>query len=258
MKPHALVTNDDGIESAFLHHLVMALLPEFRVSVAAPAFEQSWIGRAMSRREEVEVIRTPSTFPGSVAAWAISGTPTDCVNIALGHLLPEKPDIVLAGINIGYNTTETLILSSGTVAGAIEGAQWGLPAIAFSMCVPHALFPEVSRSKGQTSGNFARALQSAAHRAARISKAALDTPAPTGTVVNINFPPETNDNTHILETHPAKIKLGSLFEETRPGKFQFNFHPGTVIDSDPDSDRAALDAGYISRCILDFSKVGTR
>ena len=258
MKPHALVTNDDGIESAFLHRLVEALLPEFRVSVAAPAFEQSWIGRAMSRREEVEVIHNPSTFAGTEEAWAISGTPTDCVNIALGHLLPEKPDIVLSGINIGYNTTETLILSSGTVAGAIEGAQWGLPAIAFSMCVPHELFAEVSRSKGQTSGHFAHSLECAARRAALISKATLDAPAPAGIVVNINFPTETTDRTRILETRPAKIELGSLFEETSPGKFRFSFHDGTVIHADPETDRAALDTGYISRSLLDFSKVGDR
>lgn len=258
MKPHILVTNDDGIDSAFLHRLVEALLPEFRVSVAAPAFEQSWIGRAMSRRNEVEVIHSPSTFAGTSEAWAISGTPTDCVNIALGHLLPEKPDIVLSGINIGYNTTEALVLSSGTVAGAIEGAQWGLPAIAFSMCVPHELFPEVSRSKGQTSGNFFLSLKNAAQSASLISKKTVDAPPPVGTVVNINFPPETTETTTIVETRPAKVELGSLFEEIRPGKFRFSFNPGTVIHADPDTDRAALDDGHISRSILDFSKVGQR
>ena len=118
MKPHALVTNDDGIDSIFLHRLVDALLPDFRVSVAAPAFEQSWIGRAVSRHREVEVLQSPALFPEGVDAWAISGTPTDCVNIALGNLVQGPVDIVLSGINIGFNTTETLILSSGTVAGA--------------------------------------------------------------------------------------------------------------------------------------------
>ena len=135
MKPHALVTNDDGIESAFLHRLVEALLPQFRVSVAAPALEQSWTGRSMTRHGELDAILSPSHFPDGVEAWSISGTPTDCVNIALGNLLSKKPDIVLSGINIGFNTTESLILSSGTVAGAIEGVLWNLPAIAFSNCL---------------------------------------------------------------------------------------------------------------------------
>ncbi|MFU8847552.1 MAG: 5'/3'-nucleotidase SurE [Opitutales bacterium] len=256
MLPHALVTNDDGIDSAFLHRLVEALLPKFRVSVAAPAFEQSWIGRAMSRRDEIEVIHSPSVFPGTDEAWAISGTPTDCVNIALGHLLREKPDIVISGINIGYNTTEALILSSGTVAGAIEGAQWGHPAIAFSICVPNELFTEISRSKGQTSGHFARSLGCAAQRAARIAQETLAKPAPAGTVININFPSETTAGTHIRETRPAKVELGSLFEATQPGKFRFSFHHGKIIDAGPDTDRGALDEGYISRSILDLSRLG--
>lgn len=258
MKPHALVTNDDGIDSAFLHRLVEALLPEFRVSVAAPAFEQSWIGRAMSRREEVEVVHSPAAFEGAENAWAISGTPTDCVNIALGHLLKEKPDIVISGINIGYNTTEALILSSGTIAGALEGAFWGLPSIAFSKCVPKDLFPEVSRSKGQTSGNFSQSLGCAARRAATMSREALASPPPAGTVLNVNFPPETTETTAVLETRPAKVELGSLFEESSPGRYRFRFHEGLSLHTEPDTDRTALDAGCISRSILDFSKVGLR
>lgn len=258
MKPHALVTNDDGIDSAFMHRLVEALLPEFRVSVAAPAFEQSWIGRALSRREEVEVVHSPSTFEGTEDAWAISGTPTDCVNIALGHLLSEKPDIVVSGINIGYNTTEALILSSGTIAGALEGAFWGLPAIAFSKCVPKDLFPEVSRSKGQTSGNFSESLSCAARRAAIMSRDALASPPPVGAILNINFPSETADGTSILETRPAKVELSSLFEESRPGRYRFRFHEGLTVQREPETDRVALDAGYISRSILDFSKVGSK
>ena len=58
MKAHALVTNDDGIESAFLHRLVEALLPQFRVSVAAPVLEQSWTGRSMTRHGELEAIHS--------------------------------------------------------------------------------------------------------------------------------------------------------------------------------------------------------
>ncbi|MGB0743694.1 MAG: 5'/3'-nucleotidase SurE [Opitutales bacterium] len=256
MKPHALVTNDDGIESAFLHRLVEAMLQDFRISVAAPASEQSWIGRAMTRRGQIEVQHQPSTFDGKAEVWSISGTPTDCVNIALGHLLGERPDIVVSGINIGYNTTEALILSSGTVAGAIEGAYWGLPAIAFSKCVPSELFLEISKSKGRTSGSFAESLATAAGTAARLSREALASPPPRGTVLNINFPAETTESTTIKDTHPAKVELGSFFEESEPGKYRFRFHDGMKIHADEDTDRAALDAGHISRSLLDFSRVG--
>jgi 5'-nucleotidase len=258
MKAHALVTNDDGIESAFLHRLVDALLEHFEVSVAAPAFEQSWIGRAVSRHNEVEVIHNASIFPTGVDAWAVSGTPTDCVNIALGNLLTKRPDIVISGINIGYNTTETLILSSGTVAGAIEGALWGLPAIAFSKCVPGHLFEGIRDSNGQTVGAFTDSLNSAARHAAEIARATLESPPKTGTVVNINFPEGTSSETLLEETFPAKIELGSLYNEVSPGKYTFRYSEGTIIEAHPQSDRAALERGSISRSQLDFSRIGRR
>jgi 5'-nucleotidase len=255
-KPHALVTNDDGIESIFLHCLVETLLPAFEVTVAAPAFEQSWIGRAVSRHSEVEVIHSPSIFPEGVDAWAISGTPSDCVNIALGNLMKQPPDIVLSGINIGFNTTETLILSSGTVAGAIEGALWGLPAIAFSKCIPHHLFESIQSAKGHTEGDFADSLATAAKHARRIALELLENPPPSGTVANINFPASTRDDSPIEATVPAKIHLGSLYAETSPGKYSFRYSDGITLKPDPQSDRAALDRGSISHSTLDFGRIG--
>jgi 5'-nucleotidase len=257
MKLHALVTNDDGIESVFLHRLVEALLPHFRVTVAAPAFEQSWTGRSITRHGELEVMRSPSIFPKEVEAWAINGTPTDCVNIALGNLLGEKPDIIVSGINIGYNTTETLILSSGTIAGAVEGTLWNIPAIAFSKCVPNHIFDNVRDSKGQTNAVFAESLRSAASHAANMTmETAKNRENTIGLVINVNFPTETQSNTPIVETFPAKLQLGSLFTETSPGKYKFRYSDGLVVDSHPSSDRAALEDGKISRSVLNFSRIG--
>lgn len=256
MKPLALVTNDDGIDSAFLHELVRALQAEFRVAVAAPAFEQSWIGRAMTRKGEIDVIPSPSHFEDVESAWAIGGTPSDCVNIALGNLLPERPAIVCSGINIGFNTTETLILSSGTVAGAIEGALWGLPSLAFSKCVPHEIFAQVAEQRGRTEGAFASSLQCAAARACNLARETLEKPETPGRVININFPTETGLDTAVEDTVPARIELGSLFEEHRPGKYRFRFKGGTVCESSEASDRSVLEAGRISRSVLDFSRIG--
>lgn len=258
MKPHALVTNDDGIDSAFLHQLVNALTDKFQVSVAAPAFEQSWIGRAISRREEIEVIHSPSIFPESVDAWAVNGTPTDCVNIALGNLIKTPVDIVLSGINIGYNISETLILSSGTVAGAIEGAFWGLPAVAFSKRVPEHLFEDIRKNNGQTKGNFTHSLAAAAQHACHIALKTLEAPPPTNNVVNVNFPEKTTETTRCEETIPAKIRLGSFYRPNDSGNYVFHFSEGMEIEENEQSDRAALLRGHISRSILDFTRIGKR
>lgn len=256
MKPLALVTNDDGIDSMFLRVLVNALSQDFRIAVAAPATEQSWIGRALTRKGELAVTHRPDDFSATAEAWAISGTPSDCVNIALGNLLQERPAIVCSGINIGYNTTETLILSSGTVAGAIEGALWGLPAIAFSKCIPHALFLEISSRQGHCEGAFAVSLAAAAAHAAAITQATLAAPEAPGRVVNINFPAHTGPETALRQTVPARIELGSLFEEIRPGAYRFRYSEGTLCDANEDSDRAVLEAGMISRSVLDFGRIG--
>ncbi len=258
MKPHALVTNDDGIESVFLHRLVEALSEKFRISVAAPAFEQSWIGRAISRRKEIEVIHSPSIFPGVIDAWAINGTPTDCVNIALGNLIREPVDIVLSGINIGYNISESLVLSSGTVAGATEGAYWGLPAVAYSMSVPNHQFEDIRKSNGQTQGDFTRSLVSATQHACRISLETLKHPPQQNSVININFPEKTEDDTPCEETIPANIHLGSLYKANDAGKYTFHFSGGAEIEKNEHSDRSALERGSISRSVLDFKQIGKR
>jgi 5'-nucleotidase len=258
MKPHALVTNDDGIESAFLHRLVDALYENFQITVAAPAFEQSWIGRAISRRKEIEAIHHPSIFPEGVDAWAINGTPTDCINIALGNLAKQPVDIVLSGINIGYNISETLILSSGTIAGAIEGACWGLPAVAFSKSVPNHLFEDIRKNNGRTKGDFTDSLQSAAQHACRIALETLNDPPQRFSVVNINFPAKTEEGTPSEETIPAKVKLGSIYKPNDSGKYVFHFSGGTEVEKNEHSDLAALARGSISRSILDFTQIGRR
>ena len=256
MKPLALVTNDDGIESAFLEVLVNALTAHFRVAVAAPASEQSWIGRALTRKGELTVRHDKDRFEGAPEAWAISGTPSDCVNIGLGNLLQETPVIVCSGINIGYNTTETLILSSGTIAGAIEGASWAIPAIAFSQCVPNDLFELVQNNHGKIDHHFAKVLHHSAAHAAEIAKSTLENPEKPGRVINVNFPADVSPETRIHKTFPAKLELGSLFTEKRPGVFTFQFNHGKAPDPHPDDDRSALAGGKISRSVLDFSRIG--
>lgn len=255
-KAHVLVTNDDGIDSVFLHYLVEALEVDFKVSVAAPLSEQSWIGRAMSRHSEVLVETRNGLFSDAVSAWAISGTPSDCVNIALGHLIKDPVDMVLSGINIGFNTTDTLILSSGTVAGAIEGALWDLPAIAFSQSVPKAIFAEISGQNGRGSTEFAQNIRSSAEHARRIALEHWTKPSATGTVLNINFPATTDVDTPIENTIPARIRMGSLFQEVSPGAYRFRYSNGSFREVNAQSDRAALERGSISRSLLDMSKIG--
>ena len=126
-----LVTNDDGIDCVFLHELVHGLRAAgHELAVAAPKTEQSWISAAKSRTRPVRSTKVDRGL--GCPTWIVDGTPSDCVNIALAHLVKTRPDAVVSGMNVGLNASLGFILASGTVAGAFEGVLHGLPAVAFS------------------------------------------------------------------------------------------------------------------------------
>src|SRR5262245_57947419 len=118
-----LVTNDDGVRSEGLHALAQAVQRLGEVTVVAPQVEASAIGHALTLRRP---LRMESI---SDRVYEVDGTPTDCVNIAITQIYEAKPDLVVSGINKGYNLGDD-ITYSGTVAGALEGALLGIPSIA--------------------------------------------------------------------------------------------------------------------------------
>jgi 5'-nucleotidase len=121
-----LVTNDDGIHAPgleVLYQIACAIAPE--VWVVAPEVEQSGASHSLT-------IQTPLRFQQlGDRRYSVRGTPTDCVLMALGAILPKKPDLLLSGINQGGNMAED-ISHSGTVAAAMEGTLCGIPSIALS------------------------------------------------------------------------------------------------------------------------------
>lgn len=126
-----LVTNDDGVGAVGMNALADALRQEHEVTVVAPAREQSGIGHAFT-------FQSPLHFRADgegcdYPVYAIDGTPSDCVKFAVSHLLGFRPDAVVSGINLGENSGVSSIYS-GTVAAAREGALWGIPSFAFSIC----------------------------------------------------------------------------------------------------------------------------
>jgi 5'-nucleotidase len=254
--PHVLVTNDDGIDSFFLRALVEALLPFFRVSVAAPLGEQSWIGRAFSRLRDVHVSQVNE--PG-FTAWAIDGTPSDCVNIALGHLLQERPDAVVSGINIGFNVSMPLSLSSGTLAGAIEGAAWGLPALAFSLDLGDTEFESARRHHGRVSGASLDSLRAAAHHAAKFTLGQIGVQPGQVRVHNINFPKQCAVDTPVERTVPADVRLGCIYKKEAPASFRFQWvRRETAFPETDGTDTACLMRGHISHSVLNYSTLGEK
>ncbi len=132
-KPHILLTNDDGIRSPGLWAAAEALSKIGFVTVAAPREQASGSGRSMPpasdgaiREEEVEV------GGQSWKVYAVGGSPAQAVQHAVLELMDDMPDLVVAGVNYGENLT-TSITISGTVGAAMEGASFGIPAMAVSL-----------------------------------------------------------------------------------------------------------------------------
>jgi 5'-nucleotidase len=120
-----LVTNDDGVHSEGIKELAAALTHLGKVTTVAPMQEASAIGHALTLRRPLRI----ETIGANT--FGIDGTPTDCVNLAISHIIRRKPDLIVSGINKGWNLGDD-VTYSGTVSGALEGALLGIPAIAVS------------------------------------------------------------------------------------------------------------------------------
>jgi 5'-nucleotidase len=128
-KPCILLTNDDGINSEGLWAAYDALCELADVVVCAPATQQSAVGRSLSI---FEPLRVNTVNRDGITAYAVGGKPTDSVILAL-FALDVKPDLIVSGINIGENLSYEAITTSGTVGAALEAANHGFPAVAFSL-----------------------------------------------------------------------------------------------------------------------------
>jgi len=162
-----LVTNDDGIDAPNLLLLAGTAVKFGEVTVAAPAAQCSAMSQRLTLFEEIAADEVDYPVPG-IRAFRITGTPTDCVKLAVLELMPEPPDIVFSGMNAGYNTGFD-IAYSGTIGACKEAVMMGLRAAAFSTDhrgsgeVPEAYLEEMARE-------------------------CLARPLPRGEFWNVNFP----------------------------------------------------------------------
>ncbi|UQZ74783.1 5'/3'-nucleotidase SurE [Niallia circulans] len=126
-----LVTNDDGIFAPGLQALVEVLQHFADVYVSCPDQERSAVSHSITLRVPLKAKPLP-LFPGVKGCWAVNGTPADCVKLGIEVLMKEPPDFVISGINLGPNLGRDLYYS-GTMAGAVEGLLYGIPAVAVSL-----------------------------------------------------------------------------------------------------------------------------
>jgi len=221
-----LVSNDDGYFAPGIIALVNALVPIADVTVVAPERDRSGASNSLTLDRPLAVRRAENGF------YCVNGTPTDCVHLAVTGLLPELPDMVVSGINLGQNMGDDT-LYSGTVAAATEGFLLGIPSIAVSLASRSAQYlPGAAR--------FVRELVE------RFKSRAPTEP----TLLNVNIPPASYEHfgapvvTRLGKRHKAEpvIKATSPRNET----VYWVGAAGPAADAGPGTDFHAVASGHIS------------
>lgn len=220
-----LVSNDDGVHATGIRVLSEAMQTLGEVVVVAPDRNHSGASHSLTLENplRVETVLHNGFF-------AVKGTPTDCVHLAVNQLIQPQPDIVVSGINHGANLGDD-VLYSGTVAAAMEGRYLGLPAVAFSLV---------------GDSHFA----TAAHFATRLVQGLMQNPLPADQILNVNIPdlPLAEIKgirvTRLGCRHPAEAVIVEKDPRGRP--IYWVGPPGPTQDAGEGTDFAAIDAGYVS------------
>ena len=225
-----LVSNDDGILAQGLGVLADACRAVGTVTIVAPDREQSGASHSLTLNRPIRAERTPD------GSYQVDGTPTDCVLLALGALLPDKPDFVCSGINHGPNMGED-VLYSGTVAAAMEGLSLGIPGIAISFAGNRV--EREAHLDGQR-GWLQRLLTSIT--------SVRDFPR--DTLLNVNLPPIPGDAIKGIRvtTLGKRVFSESLTETRDPWNRKMYWIGGGQItwSGGEDSDFQAVVEGYVS------------
>src|SRR5579862_6923050 len=221
---HILITNDDGIQAEGLRALDHAMEGAGTISVVAPNHERSAAAQSLTLRQPI--------FWEQVAEreWAVEGTPADAVILAVNKLLPNRPDLVISGVNRGGNLGEN-VFYSGTVGAAMEAAINHIPAIAVS--VAH---------KGR-----AFRFEHAAQFARKLAVLVLAESLPQGVLLNVNVPLVWNGAVRF--TRQSKKETRNVLQEgsdPRGRNFCWLLEQEHIEGIDPQSDYAAVFDGAVS------------
>lgn len=194
-----LITNDDGIYSEGIAALSDALSSLGEVWIVAPDRERNAVSHALTLHRPLRLT------PLADRSFAVNGTPSDCINIGMNFLLPERPDLIVSGINKGGNLGND-VNYSGTVAGAVEGALMGVPSFSISL---------------SADGNFN--FSPAAQFAVRLARFIVRHGLPPQTVLNVNVPDTGGDeiNRYAITTLGTTTQTNTIEEKTDPRGFTY-------------------------------------
>jgi 5'-nucleotidase len=234
--PGLLLTNDDGIYARGLESLVRVFKGKYPLWVVAPESEQSAVGHALTLTQPLRVRNIYKN--GSFFGYGVSGTPADCVKIALNELISPPPGLLISGINQGPNVGVNVIYS-GTVSAATEGAMLGLTSLAVSL--------DSYRSR-----QFAAAARITAFLVERL----LATPLTPGVSLNVNIPDRPlSEIKGFRVVRQGTFRFSERFERRIDPRENIYYWQAGILpppEEAEDSDHALLKAGYVTLTPISF------
>lgn len=237
-KPLILVTNDDGINAPGIRTLISVMKEIGDVVVVAPDSPQSAMGHAITINSTLYVEQV-NLDNGSQKEYSCSGTPADCVKLAVNEILNRKPDICVSGINHGSNSSINVIYS-GTMSAALEAGIEGIPAIGFSLL----------------DYNWNANFNATKKHIKNITQNVLTQGLSKGVVLNVNFPKlSEKDIKGVKICRQAKANWEEQFDKRQnPQGRDYYWLTGKFVNLDhgEDTDEWALDNGYVSVVPVQF------
>ena len=226
MKKTILVSNDDGIHSEGIKALARALKRVGEVFIVAPDRERSAASHSLTLHRPLRVEKIGPN------AYAIDGTPTDCINLAVNGILKKRPDLVVSGINKGGNLGDD-VTYSGTVSAAMEGTLLGIPSFAISLV-------SISRD------NFD--FKNAARFAARLARFILKNRLPKDTLLNINVPDVDEIKGYRITKQGKRLYGDAVVEKVDPRGKKYYWIGGDILkwEGGEDTDFKAITSNFIS------------
>jgi len=245
-----LLTNDDGFEAPGIVAMRQALVAAgHRVTLVAPVGNQSGTGMTMTNSGTIDY------YPQEEGVWAVDGTPSDAVSLALVHMLrDDPPDLVVSGSSFGQNVGGDLVYS-GTVGAAMTAVRAGIPAISISVAID---FREAERPTPfeSTENAFAAAADFLVEIVRQLRETGGAGLLPPRYVLNVNYPAigaETPEGVRFttVSTQRSFRRVFSVAGDTGPARVEFA--PGDPSRAEVGSDVALLAAGYVTVSVLDGS-----
>lgn len=235
-----LLTNDDGIDAPGLPSFAAALRNVATTRVVVPHVERSWVGKAITRFEPVEI---EEVRRGGIEMYAATGYPADCVQLGIHTMFAEPPVLVVSGINIGQNHGSAFIQGSGTVGAVIEAAIAGVDGIAFSAGT-NGDFHQWRRRV--TAPESLPMWERLAALATEMTRVMLDA-GPQGATISVNLPDHSDSTTERRLTTVAETGYDRLFRPDGPGRYVHDFTEGlTRMQSLEGTDVGAARDGAVS------------